>query len=491
MDLALAPTSTLNRLRSSVALVMQAALIALAVLVIAVAAIRGTGILALHAASVVAVAGLGLLAIGRGRTDVTARVGSAVAGAALVALLTYALEGSVYQIDMHMAFFAGLAIFALWCCWRSIAAYTVLVAVHHLGLNMLYPLAVFPQGSDFGRVVIHAVILVAQAAALAWLCERLATAFAVSDSAVAEARTATVRLEEASASQRALTEAQAERQSRLEAAIAEFKAQVATTLAEVRSGMTALGAAAGTVRASAAETAAMTGQAAQASQAAVASIGTVAAATDQLSASVGELAHRVGETATVVKELAGETVHANDSISELSGAAEKIGTVVALIQSIAEQTNLLALNATIEAARAGEAGRGFAVVASEVKSLAVQTSKATEEIAQQIAAVQHLTKGAVGSIEGIANRMGQIDHNASALAAGIEEQSAAVQEINRSIGQMRDLTNRIEAAVADIATRAASSSESSAAMSQTTTGVEASARNLGGAVESFLNKVAA
>lgn len=491
MDPALSPTSTLDRLRMSVAIVMQVAMITLAVIVIAVTAIRGTGLLALHAAGVVAVAGLGLLAIGRARTDVTARVGSSVAGAALVAFLTYALEGSVYQIDMHMAFFAGLAITALWCCWRSIAAYTVLVAVHHLGLNMLYPLAVFPQGGDFGRVVIHAVILVTQAVALAWLCERLATAFAVSDQAVAEARTATARLEQASASERSLTAAQAERQNRLEAAIGGFKTQIETALAEVSSGMTALGAAAGTVRASAAETAAMTGQAAQASQAAVANIGAVAAATDQLSASVGELAHRVGETAAVVRELAGETVNANDSISELSGAAEKIGTVVALIQSIAEQTNLLALNATIEAARAGEAGRGFAVVASEVKSLAVQTSKATEEIAQQISAVQQLTKGAVGSIEGIANRMGQIDQNASALAAGIEEQSAAVQEINRSIGQMRDLTTRIEEAVADIATRAASSSDSSAAMSQTTTGVETSARELGGAVETFLQKVAA
>jgi len=484
-------SSTLDRLRASVAPVMQGALAALAVLIVGLALMRGTGGMVVTLAGTVVVAALGLFAIGKGRTDVTARVGSSVAAAALVAFLTFALERSIYQIDMHMAFFAGLAVVALWCCWRSVAAYTVVVAVHHLGLNMIYPLAVFPEGGDFGRVVIHAVILVAQAVALAWLCDRLASAFAVSDAAIAEANLATERMEAAAASERTLTTAQTERQARLEAAIADFKGHVAGVLAGVRSGMAALGDASGTVREAAHGTVEMTERAAQSSQAAVTNIGAVAAATDQLSASVGELAQKVGETAAVVRELAGEATQANDNISELSGAAEKIGAVVALIQSIAEQTNLLALNATIEAARAGDAGKGFAVVASEVKSLAVQTSKATEEIAQQISSVQQLTKGAVGAIEGISSRMGQIDHNASALAAGIEEQSAAVQEINRSIGQMRDLTDRIETAVGDIAAKAGASAASSETMGQTTASVEQSAAGLGAAVEDFLGKVAA
>jgi len=124
--------------------------------------------------------------------------------------------------------------------------------------------------------------------------------------------------------------------------------------------------------------------------------------------------------------------------------------VVELINNIAGQTNLLALNATIEAARAGEAGRGFAVVASEVKALAEQTAKATGEIGQQITGIQAATQGSVAAIKEIGLTIGRISEISSTIAAAVEEQGAATQEISRNVQQAAQGTLQVSSNIGDV-----------------------------------------
>ncbi|WP_448204233.1 methyl-accepting chemotaxis protein [Azospirillum sp. sgz302134] len=169
-----------------------------------------------------------------------------------------------------------------------------------------------------------------------------------------------------------------------------------------------------------------------AAQLATSNVHAVAAAAEELSASVGEIARQVATASEVAQTAVREADSTNESVKGLAAAAQRIGDVVRLINEIASQTNLLALNATIEAARAGEAGKGFAVVASEVKNLASQTAKATEEIQQQIGAIQEETAHAVGAIGGITQTIASISGITTAIASAVEQQGAATTEITRN-----------------------------------------------------------
>ena len=158
----------------------------------------------------------------------------------------------------------------------------------------------------------------------------------------------------------------------------------------------------------------------------------VAAATEELSATVAEIGHQARRSTEVSQTAVTEAERANRMVESLAEAAHKIGDVVSLIQNIASQTNLLALNATIEAARAGEAGKGFAVVAGEVKTLASQTARATDEITQQIAAVQTATHDAVEAIERIGATIGEINGISNEIASAVAQQGDATLEISRN-----------------------------------------------------------
>ncbi len=169
-----------------------------------------------------------------------------------------------------------------------------------------------------------------------------------------------------------------------------------------------------------------------AAEEATANVSVVAASAEQMGKSVQEISEQVSQSTQIAGEAVGRAQATNETIESLSRAADKIGEVVNMISDIAEQTNLLALNATIESARAGEAGRGFAVGASEVKSLATQTAKATEDIAVQIQDMQTITTESVDAIASIRKTIDEINAVSVAINAAVEEQSAATQEIARN-----------------------------------------------------------
>lgn len=158
-----------------------------------------------------------------------------------------------------------------------------------------------------------------------------------------------------------------------------------------------------------------------------------AAATEEMTSSIEEIGRQAAMSSSVAQKAVDGAQKTNRSVQELADVAEKVGSVIGLISEIAEQTNLLALNATIEAARAGEMGKGFAVVAAEVKELAGQTTKATEEITDQIAAIQRATRQSARDIEEITETINQVSEIATNIASAVEEQTVAASEISQNV----------------------------------------------------------
>jgi methyl-accepting chemotaxis protein len=228
-----------------------------------------------------------------------------------------------------------------------------------------------------------------------------------------------------------------------------FESTVRGVVSQVSAASTEMRASAETMAATTRDTSSRAGMMAGAADIAYNNTQSVSAATEELSASIREITQQVANSAKIAANAVEEAKRTDTTVAALAESSRRIGEVVNLINDIASQTNLLALNATIEAARAGEAGKGFAVVASEVKNLANQTAKATDDISTQIAGMQSVTGDAVGAIKAIADTIGRIDQIAATIAAAVEEQGAATQEIARSVEQAasgaRDVSENVSA----------------------------------------------
>jgi methyl-accepting chemotaxis protein len=297
-----------------------------------------------------------------------------------------------------------------------------------------------------------------------------------------------LRLTEASAAEQS---ARAARQERIDHLIRGFRVEIEALVAAVGGNADQMEATARALAAIADEASGRAATAASASEVASTGVQTVAAAAEELAASIGEIS-RQAETATRVVDKATANAKSTDAtISGLARAADRIGDVVALIKAIAEQTNLLALNATIEAARAGEAGRGFAVVASEVKQLASQTSKATEEIASQISAIQAATGEAVGAIRAITEIMVEVDRTTGAIATAVVEQGRATDEISSNAHRAAGGTEAVVGETGQLTRAVGETSQSAAQVLAVANDVNAQAARLRQAVDRFLGEVMA
>jgi methyl-accepting chemotaxis protein len=424
----------------------------------------------------------------RDRTGPATRMVTSMATAATVAVLVYAFQGSPLQIDLHMYFFASLAICAAWIDWRAIIGYAALVAVHHLLLYVAMPLAVFPGESDFSRVVLHAVVLIVQSAVLIALTSAVVRAFDVSDKAVADAVAAgreavdmadhAKRTDAAAEAERRKREAEKEREAaavdhavselakslqklangdlscRIDQAFAgpldelrtSFNAsvekldgaisQVGQVAAVIRNGTGQIGQANNDLSARSERQAASVEETASALSSVVATVKQTAAVADSVGKLVDQARSGAERSGTIVTD-------AVSAMSRIEQSSQSISNIIGVIDEIAFQTNLLALNAGVEAARAGEAGKGFAVVAQEVRELAQRSANAAKEIKALINTSGEEVRHGVSLVDQAGEALSTISTEVQAISSeickiidGARSQAQGLAEIDAAIGQI-------------------------------------------------------
>lgn len=252
-------------------------------------------------------------------------------------------------------------------------------------------------------------------------------------------RLETIKLEE---EQKALEErAVREKRTMLDNLAHGFEQGVQGMITSIASASTQLTQTAENMEKVAGETNQQSVEVASASEQASHNVQSVASAAEEMAATVGEISKQISLSNNIVNDAREKAEIADNSSKELVEMSKSVGAIATLIEDIAGQINLLALNATIESARSGEAGKGFAVVANEVKNLATQTAKATEQIRQQLEAVQNTAAGVAGSLGEVREAIAKVSEGSAAIAAAVEEQSAATQEI---VSNMNTATQGVE-----------------------------------------------
>jgi methyl-accepting chemotaxis protein len=227
----------------------------------------------------------------------------------------------------------------------------------------------------------------------------------------------------------------------------------------------------------------------QNSTAAFTNVVDVVESSDKLSLNVTQISNKVDESSTVVTEAVKRASDADKAAQELASVSHTIENITTVIENIAEQINLLALNATIESARAGEAGKGFAVVANEIKSLASQTTKATEEIGQQIKNVQSIAQNVASVLEVIKDSINKVNEFTSTMSTTMSEQFQFTSGINKSMKVAKDDVEKINVNLVDINKVSDHLNQESERVSEAAKGIMKESKNLSQEITNFLHEI--
>ena len=418
------------------------------------------------------------LIVARGRIDAEARMSLSITAVALPSLLLFACKGFAWQTDIHMIFFAALAMTTILCDWKSLVAATLTVAVHHLIIGMLIPNWVFDGDASLARILFHAVVLLGEAGALIWVAAKVVKLLDMISEREAQQKAMQAEHDQdrqahlnsiqqtVAALSHALT---ALRGGDLTAEItAVFPAEYVGLKTSFNDALTDLRALIGSVIGSAASLRAGSGEIALASEDLARRTEASAASLEQTSAAVTQIDGRLKATAAAAdstvqradkaiaavgggRAIADEVVQAMARVSE---SARGIDTVIEGVDKIAFQTRVLAMNAAVEAGRAGDAGRGFAVVADLVSALAMRAEEEAKRARDQLTLAQADIGTAVeavqkvdGALENISSDVGEVHQLLGSMAADNRAQSSAITEIAVAIGAMDQSTQQNAAMV--------------------------------------------